>query len=445
MRRVVLSLTGACLLALVLVGCMSGDGVQGAFEREFADDPAVVSVDLSTADRMPLSGGVSGTVVLRDGLDEAQVREFADRLIDFRDRTDGDGAESRVRIDVAVNGWRFPVLATEEASAALLDVVFTLNADTRVLTGTISSADYRGSIDHASLVASATAEIPALITAVPAAFAAKGEHLPITLSSPDDEPSGFEVSGTLGTWAEEAFHAYEALRAETVVTSFQAEKGTIEVVLGNEADVDSARSVISDALGSTPFDVFYQSDLVILFPGARGDQARELLQAMDDESRASIVSVWTDDRSATVSVRSLASVRHVVAQIDAAPLPADFLMTVAMGQGDHEIFSLQAPPRELAADVRTAVALFDRKGVKALNAKPGFSMKLDFESAPSADDLMAVAAPLRALSELDERLCITWPDEVFCMQTAAELDPSGDEFTETRNGRAFADAWNSAP
>ena len=444
-KRLLAPVLGACVLVLVLTGCVSGDAVLGSFEREFADDPAVLEVDLSSADNMPFTGGVGGTVILREDLAEEQLREFANRIVDFRAETDGDGDDSRVRIDLAVDDWTFPVLATGKANTALLDVVVALRADSRLRSGTVTAADYRTDVTHATLVAASTAAISALISDVPVAFAAAGQTPSITLRSPRSAQSTFEVSGKLGPWALEALRVYEALQAEVAVTSFSAYETEVTVTLADERDVDVARTVAAGLLDQAQVMVFFQSDVVTLFPGAHGDQAREVLAAIDPESRASIVSAWTDDRSVAFTVGSIASVEPLTRPVADALGAADFPVTISVQEGADIAFSVEAPPKELVADTQTAVSLVHKDGVSMLRVKPGFSLDLDYGSAPSEDDLSDAAVALKALSAFDERLCIRWPTGSFCMRTATTLEPDDPVHDDTPNARVFADAWNTAP
>lgn len=434
-----------CLLIFVLTGCMSGDAVLGSFKREFANDPAVAEVDLSSADNMPFTGGVGGTVVLRNSLDDEQLREFANRIVDFRAEIDGDRDESRVRINLAVDEWTFPVLETEEANTALLDVVLALRADPRIRSGTVNAADYRTEVTHATLVAASTTAIADLISEIPAGFASEGQTPSITLRSPDGEQSAVEVSGKLGPWSLDALRGYEALQAEVPVTAFSAEETKIAVTLADERNVDVARTVTAGSFDPAQVMVFFQSDVVALSPGAHGDQAREVLAAVDDEARESIVTMWTDDHSVAFTADSIASVEHLARHIADALGAADFPVTVSVRDGDHTVFSLEAPPQELVADTQTALRLVRKGDVASLRVKPGYSLELDYRSVPSDDDITEAAVALKALSEFDERLCLDWPTSSFCLRTATSLDPNKRVYDDTPSARVFIDAWNTAP
>lgn len=432
---------GLFLLAFLLAGCVSGDAVLGSFEREFADDPAVVSVDLSSADNMPFTGGVSGTVVLRDNLANEQVRELADRIVNFRAETDGDQEGSRVRIDLVTDGWKFPVLRTGDANAALLNVVLALRADPRVCSGTISSDDYQSDIDHASMATATTADIPALITDIPVAFAETGQIPPITLRSPEGDRGAVEVSGMLGPWAQDAFGAFVAIQDKVPVASFTAEESQATVTLVNESDVNAARLVVNGMLDPTQVEVFYQSNLVTLAPGAHGDQTREILASIDTDVQAGLVAVWTDDRSLSITSDTIASAHRLAPPIADALGATAFPVTIRVGQGEEETFRLEAPPRDLIKHMQAALSLADRDNVASLHVAPGSSLELEYDSPPSEDDLNTAAAALRSLSEFDERLCITTPAASFCTRTSPTLDF---EHNNTPSARVFADAWNAA-
>jgi len=435
------SVLGLFLLTLVLAGCVSGDAVLGSFEREFANDPAVVSVDLSSADNMPFTGGVGGTVVLHDGLHDEQVREFVHRIVDFRAQTNGDRNEARVRIDLVMDGWKLPVLATGDANTALLDVVFALARDPRVRSGTIISSDFGSDIDHVSLVTATTTDFPTLITEAPAAFAETGQNPLITLHSPEGAESAVEVSGVMRAWAQEAFGAFEALQDQMPVTSFSAEESEITITLANERDVDAARMVVEHHLDPAQVEVFYQSDLVTLAPGAHGDRVREALARIDASLQPGLVAVWTDDRSMTVSADTVTSAQRMTEPLAEVLGEAEFPVTIKVGGGGEEVFSLEASPVDLVSHMLTALSLAHRDNVASLHVKPRFSLELEFDSPPTDDELSASAAALRALSEFDERLCITSPTDSFCTRTAPRIDF---EHSGAASARVFADAWNAA-
>lgn len=438
-----LSVLGLFLLTLVLAGCVSGDATLGSFEREFANDPAVVSVDLSSADNMPFTGGVGGTVVLDDGLDDEQVREFVHRIVDFRAQTDGDREESRVRIDLVMDGWKLPVLATDDANTALLDVVFALVRDPRVLSGTIISSDFGSDIDHVSLVTATIADFLTLITDAPTAFAETGRNPPITLHSPEGAEVAVEVSGVMRGWAQEAFGAFEVLQDQIPVTSFSAEEPEITITLANEGDVEAARMVVEQHLDPAQVEVFYQSELVTLAPGAHGDRAREVLARIDADLQAGLVAVWTDDRSMTVRADTVASAQRITEPLAKVLGAAEFPVTIKVvrGGGGEEVFSLEASPVDLVSHMQTALSLAHRDNVASLHVKPRFSLELEFDSPPTDDELSTSAAALRVLSEFDERLCITSPTDSFCTRTAPRIDF---EHSDAPSARVFANAWNAA-
>ncbi|MFF1539128.1 hypothetical protein ACFVWL_03590 [Microbacterium sp. NPDC058269] len=441
--RGISAVLAACVLLLALAGCASGDAVQGSFEREFGDDPAVVRLDLSTADNMPFTGGVGGTVTVRDELDEEQLRGLVGRIVSFRGDTAGDEDESRVRIDVVASDWTFPVLATQESSAAVLDAVFELRADPRVRSGTFISTDYQNDLDHVTLIAASTSEIAGLILDAPAIAAAGGKTPSITVRSPEDGGSAVEVSGRLGAWASDAVRAYETLRAQVPVTAFRAEEAAVSVTLADEGDVDAARTIVAEILDPTSTTVFYQSNLVTLSPGANGNEARGILDELDERARASVASVWTDDRSLTLTATSVGAVEHLAGAVSRSPGAAEVPVRIAVGQGDDTVFRLASSAGDLRGDTETAMRLMRTDGVEAVRVNPGTVLEVDFDSAPSERVLVGTAVPLKALSEFDERLCITWPAGSFCTRTAQVIDAS--DLGEMPGGRAFADAWNAAP
>ncbi|WP_243226772.1 hypothetical protein [Microbacterium sp. CIAB417] len=123
------------LTAMLVSGC-TGDGEAGAFAAEFAGDPAVASVELTSHDNQPFTGGVSGQVVAREGVADHEVSALADRLSSYT-RENGERMRGLVSLlaDMPLAGMRLRddalvmTLAKEEDYARAADRAATLTSD----------------------------------------------------------------------------------------------------------------------------------------------------------------------------------------------------------------------------------------------------------------------------------------------------------------------------
>ena len=78
--------SGVIVAALLLSACSSvnaGSASKQDLERAFAEDPAIESMDLRVANDLPWVGGVSGDIIAKEGLDEADLRALIERLAKF--------------------------------------------------------------------------------------------------------------------------------------------------------------------------------------------------------------------------------------------------------------------------------------------------------------------------------------------------------------------------
>ncbi|NYD66360.1 hypothetical protein [Agromyces atrinae] len=431
-RRIALA-AGAAALALLLSGCFTGDAAVTSFTREFSNDPVVSRLDLSSADNMPFSGGVGGTVHLVDDVDQSQVVDLSARVAEF-------GDDYRVRIDLAFDDWRVPVLRESRANTDLLDVVGQLRADARVQTATFSSSDYDADIDHVMLIATAETDIRSLFSDAPTLLADTGMSPTLSVRRLAGPAEAVEFTGRPGPWTDAAFAAYDALRSAVALTAFQAGETAIGVRVRDEADVERARAITDDALDGSGIEVFFSSDLVTLAPGAHGHEVRALLAALADETRDDLDGVWTDDSTATLTIASLAEVENVAAEVTRAPATLDSV-TLTVGAADAPVLRLASEPAALAADAAIALALLERDGVETLSVQPEHSMRLGFAVPPTDDDLAIAAGSLKSLSRSGERVCVDSPEGTFCVDADSTISTADG----AADANAFIEAWNAAP
>lgn len=323
-----LALASFVVLALALTGCITGDGMASAFSREFSGDPSIVSMKLSSADNVAFSGGVGGTVELNDGLDSDTVADLSARMRAFG--AEDANSDKPMRIDLVVDEWQFPVLTDPSANGELLDLVADYRADDRLVGGTVISDEHVNDVRNATVVAHDADDLRTLFTEVPRRFADAGLR-PNRIVRTADGVAEFE--GPAGERADAAFTLFDALRAELRLTAFTLSDDTLDITLAHEADLERAKEVAAAAVGGA-LDPLWASDLVTLFPGSRGDAARELLAQLDDDVRASITTAWTNDADLTLRVTSSAEVAPLV---DAVSSLGESALQVCVLRADEEV------------------------------------------------------------------------------------------------------------
>lgn len=478
------------LLAASLTACMTGDRVHGAFTREFSRDPAVVSMDLSSADNMPFTGGVGGEVVLRDDISDAELRDFTERVRAFAadqpgpDTAGGDGAgstagtSSRVRVTVLYDSWRIPVLADESQGAALLDVFGELSRDPRVRGGGFTSRDFTTAVDSARIEVTDGPAVFDLLAGQQQVFAALAKAPRLTVAtdaSPESNSEPVErivVEGTPGAWLDAAAATYASLRAAIPLAAFEADASAVSVTLAQESDLGKAREISRALLPGGDSAVAFQSDVVTLFPGAHGDAARALLAELPARDRARVATVWTDDRALQLGVADEPAVAEEpgsagapgsaqrqgsadkqgsaalaeLARAVAGTSAAEAFETLELRSGDprEPALAVRSAPRNLEVLAATAVGLGDRDEVARVQLSPGTSLEIAVSARPAADDLTSYAAALKPVAVPGDRVCIdAGTTGSFCVIAAAKLTAAELNERATREGAAFIEAWNA--
>lgn len=437
----------AAMCALVsLTGCMTGDGVASAFRQEFSADPAIESLDLSSADNMPFTGGVGGMVILRDGASDEQVRDVSGRIVEFAAGEADRRGEARVRIDIEVGEWRIPVLTETETNEAVLDLALAQRADAASVSGDIGSQDHRSDVTHVALHAVDAPSAFALFGETAGRFSERGLEPAITVAAESASEGSVELSGRPGPWLERAQHAYDGLRAEVALTSFRAEQDAFTVTVGSERDAPEAASIARAALGVPGIEVFVESNIVTLFPGATGDTVRSILADMGDERMETIDTVWTDDRTAAFHLKSVVDAEELAGVLAEDPRAAMLeTITVSSGRPDEPTLELEETPSRLADSMRPMADLVARDGVEAVRRSAGYSIELVVADDVADDDLGAYAPGVKDLAEPGERLCVEQGDGAFCLVAAPRIDADDAGPRAAKQGRAFIESWNSAP
>lgn len=439
-----LALAVACAAAMSLTGCLAGSAEVADFTREFADAPAVERLDLSTADNMPFTGGVSGTVFLRPDLDDAQRRAFSEDVRGFGEDLIGDASDPRYRIDLDADGWRFPVLIDRPANEDVLDLVENYHSDSRVVSGAVRSSDSRRTVDHVSLFVAAPTDVFALFAESEKALPAAARNAALTVETPGDASVAVHVEGRPGPWLQTAREVYGGILAALPLRAFRVSATELTLKVPDENDAGAAATLAASLLDGAPVDVFVQSDLVTLAPGASGATTRALLSGLDAAAHTGLLAVWTDDRTASFRFDSRESAGTFGAALSDAPEAAEFsTLEVTVGPADAPSLRVTATPDDLAERLSLVNALAADDGVTSVSTVQGISLDLGLRTPPSESALVSSARALRALSDGNERVCVEWPGDTLCFSAARAGDPA--EIRDaTPQKRAFLEAWNDA-
>lgn len=146
-----------------------------------------------------------------------------------------------------------------------------------------------------------------------------------------------------------------ALSATAPLAALDAEEESIRVTVQHEADANLAAAILSDITAGSNTAFAVQSDLVTLAPSANGTALRSVLTALDETTLAEITTAWSDDRSMTLHLTSVASVETVAAALETEPQTAAFETISLSASEDRGLqFSVSTAPEVLEATSRAS-------------------------------------------------------------------------------------------
>lgn len=352
---------GSAGLTASLTGCITGDGTAGEFGRLLAEYPVVEEFELSSADNMPFTGGVSGVVKLSDDTSDAQLRDLSEGIVEFAAddelQTEDHTANqpSRVRVDLDFDGWRFPVLTAPESQQALLDVILDQRSDASIVSGAVSSRAYREDVTYVALQLTDAADAFAALDAASARYSEASMNPVVEADGSMAGEVSIELVGRSGPWLALAQQSYDAVGARVPLSVFAADAERISVTVGDERDAPLAASVVKAELGGSGITVFVQSELLALSPGATGEAARAVFATLDPAVVSSVESAWTDDRALQLRIDTIGNVDAVVDSLAQNAKSATLeSIRITVGPPDDPEFSIEAPATELPRALREA-------------------------------------------------------------------------------------------
>jgi hypothetical protein len=407
--------TVVVLAAMLLTGC-SGSSLHADFRAAFAGDDAVAGFELSTADNMPFTDGLSADVRARHTASADELRALADRLSGFA----RDHAGDEVRITVEAEDVTVPVFADAAISADTMTSALDLRDDDRVdsVAFTTSAGQQRvtgaslhlaeGGVERAIAAFDLARSVPVMLDDV-----AGGSSLHLTIRA--DE--AVKIDGIAGTWIDDVERAWTAVSSAVPTTGLRAEPGRVEVMLATETDLDTAR-----ALSETVTDdlvIVFASPLVALGANASGNSVRALLHALEPANVTGVRSVWTDDERAELFADSVEQADALAAASSSLPEAEVFAMlSVTVGSPDAPLLSVTAVPARLGDAVEAAGKVLASQDVGSVVSSPR-STTLVLVGDASDAELERRLPTLSGLAEEGARVCANRSDGTGVCVTAA--------------------------
>lgn len=458
--RLLFSLAAALTVALTLSACgnvNAGSAGMAEMQRVFADDPAIESLDLGGANDLPWVGVVSGDVVAKRGLDEAELRGLIDRLAQFSAAYDG----ARISVNVQSDGVQFPVASDKSEREAYLSFGLALRDDPRVLVTEFSPGR------SLSVTAADPEAVFALASELPGELATlpdKGE-VEIDLASVNGEVT---LEGTPGSWTELAARVWLGAQ-QYGVTRVAATPETLQLRVEREQDVEDAQNFARYALERSPLQLTVSSDMLQLAEGASGASARTLLAALDDDIVSRVATNWSDDSTLHVTARTLDDAQPLADAISALRESSVF-GTVAIFVGadpdgagadsadgddtagrlvetsiETNVLMVYADPRELPAQVANALQVLAAPGAESVQIAHN-RVDLTVSESVGEKNLGRFAPVLKSIAAAGDWVCVAIPSGAqLCTTAMPEISAEDLGYAEHESARDFIKQWNAAP
>lgn len=309
------------LTAMLVSGC-TGDGEAGAFAAEFGDDPAVASVELTSHDNQPFTGGVSGQVVARAELADHELSALADRLSSY---TRENSERMRGLVSLLADDVELIVTGHLETDAAAAETVLILRADERVVSAEIAESFIAlVGVDVAAAI-ELMRELPELVAQAPSA--ARSELFVRTEDRAVDVGDAPErVEGALAAW--------DTLVEDVPLTGMRLRDDGLVMTLAKEEDYARAEDRAAALASDDEPRLAFASDLIRLGE-TDGARARELVGRLDDPELERIAYVWESGSRLQIAVTSQRHLDALARSVTSA-LPAGTTEAWVVVDGDPE-------------------------------------------------------------------------------------------------------------
>ncbi|MHC9043142.1 hypothetical protein ACYX8G_01075 [Microbacterium saperdae] len=402
------------LTAAMLTAC-SGSALHGDFRAAFAGDEAVEDFELSTADNMPFTDGLSAEVRARDTASGDELVALADRLSEFA--REHEAEDVRIRIEAAE--LTVPVFADAAISAGAMARGLDLGDDDRVDSVVLSARTEAKGITGVSIrLAEPGAGSPvaafdlARTTPVLLDDVTDGANLHLTIAAEDQ----VRIDGNAGAWVDDVEQVWHAVSNEVPVTGLRAEPGRLKLTLATEADLGAAQAL--SAARAVDLVVVFESPLVRLGAEASGDSARALLATLEASQGTGLLSVWTDDEGATFFVESHRQATSLAAAVSSRPEAEAFAtLSVTVGDPDAPSLSVTAVPSRLGDAVALAGAVLADPDVASVVSSPRGATVVLAGDATDAE-LESRLSEVSGLADEGARVCTNRSDGTGVCATA---------------------------
>lgn len=421
------------LLVLALLTACTGDPAVSDFDEAFRADPAVETLDLTSHDNQPFTGGVSGDVHAVSGLDDAGFVALVGRVSAYVAERD-DVMQGGITIlgeaiSLVVSGSP----AADEANVRLL-------LELRDLQG-VEAVDLTQP-DDLQVAARVDGPDAALdfVRALPAAAADAGVDGPAFDVRTADHLT--YLIGAAGDTLEYASTVWASVAESVALEGIGTDGAAIVLMLANEADISAAQAAAAQVEQRAPSgasqQVRFASDVVRL-GDADGMLARAVLAQLAAETRAQIRWIWESDGALQVMAASAADVPGLIEEVGADAAGLDARSVQVRAETPRRIAVDLSLSDDLDVPSRAVATLIDDTAFIEL-VVTARAVMVSIGDMPDAE-LAVFAAPLKLLSETGARVCIHRPDDVVCISAVANVSASG----TSDAGADFVEAWNTAP
>jgi hypothetical protein len=413
---------------LSLLTACTGDRAAADFEAAFVDDPAVVSIELTSHDNQPFTGGVSGEVLAAAGLPDDEFSALVDRLSGY---TAAHADSMRGQVTVVGEDVSLPVtgVAADDASNARL--LLSLRTQPGFLSAALT-------LDHRAHVAARVVtadDALALAQRVPSLAedagiaAAPGARV----RTADDMT---DLSALSTAQLAEAAAVWAAVTREVPAVGIRADGTAITIALSQESDL--ARAAAAAASVRDTSQIRFASDLVRL-GDADGALARALWDELGIDARETVDYVWESNAVLQVATIDAGSLPGAVTPVAAAAAEAGAPSVQLRAQEPKEVSVDLTSAADLDALPLALAELIEDAAVTSLTARQD-SVRVTV-TGMSDTQVGRLAVPLKAIASPDARVCVERERDAICVTAADALDPA----TARAAARPFVDAWNDAP
>ena len=412
-----------------LTAC-TGDSAAGDFRRAFADDPAVASLELTSHDNQPFTGGVSGDVVARDGLPDEDVLALAGRLGDY---TEEHAAAMQGRVTLVADRLECEITGEGGQDDECVSVLIALRADGRATSGTISPPSVSVATPGVGDGVSLARDLPTVLAAV-----TPERSWAITIRSDD---GAVHLDGMDAGRSSAVVSAWDGISADVPLTGVSSdEEEGVTFALAHEADLARASDLAAPFFAGSDVEVRFSSELVQLGE-SDGRAARAFLDGLDAAVAADIDSVWESNARMQVFVATARKLPGLVRPV-LAGLPAEITEVDLVASDDDTRVGLPHAASPSAAWLRSLDAVLGDPDVATLSLS---ETAVDLDVGPLPDEDLARFAPdLRTLAPEGSRVCLVRTEDSICVTATDSLDEEQLNRHSREHGHAFIEAWNGA-